>query len=76
MIPYLMSSALEERRLRNVMLTCCAISPVIIYPTNGRLALAVSLVFLLWMVATREVAEPEWRDHTVAARPAMAAMRV
>ena len=26
-------------------------------------------------VATRAVVEPEWRDHTVAARPAMAAMR-
>ena len=61
---FVMSSALEERRLRNVMLTCCAISPVIIYPTNGRLALAVSLVFLLWMVATREVVRPYLRQLT------------
>ena len=27
-------------------------------------------------VATRAAVEPEWRDHTVAARPAMAAMRM
>ena len=55
MAVFIMASRLEKRWVRNVMLVCCALSPVIIYPTNSRLVLAVSLVMLVWMVATREV---------------------
>lgn len=58
MAVFIMASRLEKRWVRNVMLVCCALSPVIIYPTNSRLVLAVSLVMLVWMVATREVVRP------------------
>ena len=58
MAVFVMASRLEKRWVRNVMLVCCALSPVIIYPTNSRLVLAVSLVMLVWMVATREVVRP------------------
>lgn len=58
MAVFVMTSQLEKRWVRNVMLVCCALSPVIIYPTNSRLVLAVSLVMLVWMVATREVVRP------------------
>ncbi len=58
MAVFIMASRLEKRWVRNVMLVCCALSPVIIYPTDSRLVLAVSLVMLVWMVATREVVRP------------------
>lgn len=58
MAVFIMASRLEKRWVRNVMLVCCALSPVIIYPTNSRLVLAVSLAMLVWMVATREVVRP------------------
>lgn len=58
MAVFIMASRLEKRWVRNVMLICCVVSPVIIYPTNSRLVLAVSLVMLVWMVATREVVRP------------------
>lgn len=58
MAVFVMASRLEKRWVRNVMLICCVVSPVIIYPTNSRLVLAVSLVMLVWMVATREVVRP------------------
>ena len=58
MAVFVMASRLEKRWVRNVMLVCCALSPVIIYPTDSRLVLAVSLVMLVWMVATREVVRP------------------
>ena len=58
MAVFIMASRLEKRWVRNVMLVCCALSPVIIYPTNCRLVLAVSLVWLVWLVATREVVRP------------------
>ena len=58
MAVFIMASRLEKRWVRNVMLVCCALSPVIIYPTNSRLVLAVSLVMLVWMVATREFVRP------------------
>ena len=58
MAVFIMASRLEKRWVRNVMHVCCALSPVIIYPTNSRLVLAVSLVMLVWMVATREVVRP------------------
>ena len=58
MAVFIMASRLEKRWVCNVMLVCCALSPVIIYPTNSRLVLAVSLVMLVWMVATREVVRP------------------
>lgn len=58
MAVFIMASRLEKRWVRNVMLVCCVVSPVIIYPTNSRLVLAVSLVMLVWMVATREVVRP------------------
>lgn len=61
MAVFIMASRLEKRWVRNVMLVCCALSPVIIYPTNSRLVLAVSLVMLVWMVATREVVRPQLR---------------
>ena len=64
MAAFIMTSQLEKRWVRNVMLTCCAVSPVIIYPTNSRLVLAVSLVMLVWMVATREVVRPCLRKLT------------
>ena len=64
MAVFVMTSQLEKRWVRNVMLICCVVSPVIIYPTNSRLVLAVSLVMLVWMVATREAVRPWLRKLT------------
>ena len=55
---FIMASRLEKRWVRQVMLVRGALRPGIIYPTNSRLVLAVSLVMLVWMVATREVVRP------------------
>ena len=50
MIALVTTSALEGPKLRKVMLACAGITPILIYFTNSRAILAVSLLVLVWLI--------------------------
>lgn len=61
MIVFVMAAELEGKWLRRIMIACAAITPVIIYPTNGRAVLAVSVLILAWLALTRKMVRKHWR---------------
>ncbi|RRD49033.1 O-antigen ligase [Arachnia propionica] len=66
MIVLIATAPLEGPRLRRIMLACAGITPALIYFTNSRAILAISLVALVWLALTTTQLRRHARNAVVA----------